>query len=115
MHELSLAQGLVEQLRQTAEAEGATRVTSVTVVIGNYSGVEPDAFEFAFPFATEGTLVDGAELIIDLLPVSVECRQCKTTSHPEPINLVCMKCGSDDVVLQGGREFLIRSVEIDVP
>ncbi len=115
MHELSLAEGLVEQLRQTAEAEGATRITSVTVVIGHYSGVEPDAFEFAFPFAAEGTPVEGAELIIDELPVSVECRRCRSVSHPEPIHLVCMACGSGDVVLKGGREFLIRSVELEVP
>ncbi|WP_372846307.1 hydrogenase maturation nickel metallochaperone HypA [Pontiella sp.] len=115
MHELSLAQGLVEQLEATAAKENATRVVGLQVVIGSYCGVERDAFEFAFPFAAEGTVCEGAELRIEELPVSVRCRRCNAISHPAPILLVCGACGANDVELTGGREFLIRSVELEVP
>ena len=115
MHELSLAQGLVEQLVSTAAAENALRVERIVVVIGKYSGVERDAFEFAFPFAAEGTVVQGATLEIEELPVEVACRHCKLLSHPDPILLHCLECGSGDVELKGGREFLIKSVELEVP
>ena len=115
MHELSLAQGLVEQLEQTAEAEQAIRIERITVVVGKYSGVERDAFEFAFPFAAEGTRSEKAELVIEELPVTIECRQCNAVSNPEPTLLVCRNCGSNDVELKGGREFLVKSVELEVP
>ncbi|VGO19455.1 hydrogenase maturation nickel metallochaperone HypA [Pontiella sulfatireligans] len=115
MHELSLAQGLVEQLEKAAVAENALRVERIIVVIGKYSGVERDAFEFAFPFAAEGTLSERAKLEIEELPVQVECRQCAALSNPEPTLLLCGQCGSNDVELKGGREFLIRSVELEVP
>ena len=115
MHELSLAQGLVEQLEGTASNENAVRIERVTVVIGRYSGVERDAFEFAFPFAAEGTLSEKAELVIEELPVTIECRACKVQTNPEPTLLVCAACGSDNVELKGGREFLIKSVELEIP
>lgn len=115
MHELSLAEDLIEQLTQAAASEQALRVKRVTVTIGKYSGVEPDAFEFAFPFAAEGTVVEGAELVIQELPITVECRICHATSHPEPTQLACSKCHSDDVELKGGREFLIQSAELEIP
>jgi hydrogenase nickel incorporation protein HypA/HybF len=115
MHELSLAQGLVEQLEETAKRESAIRVVGLLVVIGKYSGVERDAFEFAFPFAAEGTLCEGAEMRIEELPVAVQCRRCNATSNPDPLLLVCAACGANDVELTGGREFLIRSVELEIP
>lgn len=115
MHELSLAQGLVEQLEHTAEAEQAVRIERVTVVIGKYSGVERDAFEFAFPFAAEGSKSANAELVVEELPVTVECRQCGSASNPDPTWLVCGNCGSNEVELKGGREFQVRSVELEVP
>jgi len=114
MHELSLAENLVDQLVQTA-AENALRVTRIVVIIGTYSGVERDAFEFAFPFAAEGTTVEGAELIIETSSLCVECRACQAISHPKPTLLICTACGSNDVELTGGREFLIRSAELEIP
>ncbi|VGO12696.1 Hydrogenase/urease nickel incorporation protein HypA [Pontiella desulfatans] len=115
MHELSLAQGLVEQLEQAASMQNALRIDRIVLVIGKYSGVERDAFEFAFPFAAEGTLAENAVLEIEELPVEVECCQCKAVSHPEPTFLLCRACGSNEVKLMGGREFLVRSIELEIP
>lgn len=115
MHELSLAQGMVEQLEQVAVREHAVRVERIHVVIGKYSGVERDAFEFAFPFAAEGSVAEGAELVVEELPASIECKACQAISHPEPTLLICDICGSNEVELRGGREFLIRSVELEIP
>ena len=115
MHELSLAQGLVEEVEKAALAEAALRVTRVVVVIGSYSGVERDAFEFAFPLAAEGTLAESASLVVELQPIRVECRKCGQTSSPEPTLLQCLACGSNEVSLIGGRDFLIRSIELEIP
>jgi len=115
MHELSLAQSLVEQVGHAAEKENAVRVSRIVVVIGKYSGVERDAFEFAFPFAAEGSALEGAELVVEEIPVTVACQSCGARSHPEVVNLACARCGSTRVELVGGREFLVRSVELEVP
>ncbi len=115
MHELSLAQGLVEQVERVAENEGAGRVVRIVIRIGKYSGVERDAFEFAFPCAAENTLAQDVELIIEELPATVVCCSCKAISHPEIANLACTRCGSTKVEITGGHEFLIQSIELELP
>lgn len=115
MHELSLAQGMVEQLEAAANAEKALRVIRVVVALGPYAGVERESLAFAFPFAAEGTLAAAAELVVETVPARVACSQCGAVSHPEPTLLRCMACGSDQVRITGGHEFHIVSVELEVP
>lgn len=115
MHELSLAQDLVEHVARVAKSENATRVERIVVLIGRYSGVERDAFEFAFPFASEDTLAEGAELVIEECLATVRCGSCSSTSQPPTTHLICGHCGSTEVVLTNGREFMIQSIQLEVP
>lgn len=114
MHELSLAQSLIEQVLTAAEAEQAVQVVRVVVAIGPYSGVEKTAFEFAFPFAAENTPAEGAELVIEDEPAAMVCTVCHATTRAEPARLVCRQCGSDQVTLQGGHAFLVREIELKI-
>ena len=114
MHELSLAQSLVEQIQSAAAAENAVRVLRIVVEIGPYAGVETVAFEFAFPFAAEDTLAADAELVVEEVPAMVECDACRATSRCEPTRLICPACGSDRVEIRGGHEFLIRAIELEI-
>jgi len=113
MHELSLACSLVEEAEKVLMAESAERATRVTVGIGAFSGIEIDAFEFAFPMATENTRLAGAELRIQAIPASVRCRICGKESTPTFPRFNCAHCESDDIELLGGREFNIQSMEIE--
>lgn len=115
MHELSLAQDMVEQISLTAERENAVLVARVVVVIGAYSGVEREAFEFAFPFAAENTVAEGAELVVEEVPPRAVCGRCSSEFVPNLQCLICDECGSDKVTLHGGREFLIRSLDLEIP
>ena len=114
MHELSLAQSLIEQVLAAAEAENAQRVLRVVVAVGPYSGVEKPAFEFAFPFAADGTSAAGAELVIEDAPAGIECNSCHATTRANPTQLVCPGCGSDRVVIKGGHDFLVREIELQI-
>lgn len=114
MHELSLAQRLIEQVVAAAEAENAARVLRVIVAMGPYSGVEKTAFEFAFPFAADGTSAAGAELVIEEVPATIVCDRCHATNRAHPTRLVCPRCGSDRVDLKGGHTFLVREIELEV-
>ena len=115
MHELSLAKGMVDQVLLAAASENASRVARIEVVIGPYSGVERDAFEFAFPFAAEGTILQTAELILKESPATVTCHTCRMQTHPDIMNLACVHCGSTEIEITAGREFRIQSIEMEVP
>ncbi len=113
MHELSLACSLIEEAEKVLDAENAARAICVTIGIGKLSGIELDAFEFAFPMAAEGTRLEKAELVINDLPITVRCRKCEKESNPDFPRCVCTFCESDDIELLGGREFNIQSMEIE--
>ena len=112
MHELSLVQALVEQVEQIRTREKAETVSSITVNIGALSGVDRDAFEFAFPLVVEGTAAAGAVLMIAETPAEVTCEQCGERSQPDLDDFHCAKCESRRVRITAGRDFLIQSVEL---
>ncbi|CAN5210183.1 hypothetical protein BH09ACT12_BH09ACT12_00680 [soil metagenome] len=65
MHELAVLQSIVETV---CEHAGSSVVTTVRLGIGLQSGVSPAALEFCFELATRDTVLDGAELVMDVLP-----------------------------------------------
>lgn len=61
MHELGISRNIVAIV---AEAACGRRVRRITLEIGALSGVVPEAIEFAFDLAAEGTPAAGAVLDI---------------------------------------------------
>jgi hydrogenase nickel incorporation protein HypA/HybF len=112
MHELSLATALVGQLERLCEAQGPARVVSVRLRLGALSGVDREAFVFAFPLAAEGTCAAGAKLVFEELPAEVTCEACGARSAVAGVALRCGACGSDRVQLVAGREFETVSAEL---
>ncbi len=113
MHELSLAEALVEQLTEVANREGAQKIVSIDLELGAMSGVEREPFEFSFPIVARGTIAEGAELRFDEVPLRVSCRACGESTGPEYPYVVCEACGSNDVEVVGGKDFKVKSMEVD--
>ncbi len=113
MHELAVCQGLLRQVETIACEHGAERVTRIVVRIGPLSGVEPDLLAGAFPLAAAGTRAATAELVIERLPVRVQCNTCGAESEATPNRLLCAACGDWHTRLVGGDEILLASVELD--
>ncbi len=70
MHELSIACSIVEAVEEEIRNHRSAAVSSITVRIGEFSGVVPEALEFAWQPATEGTRAAGALLRIETVPGS---------------------------------------------
>ena len=115
MHELSIAEALVSQLKDVARDQSATHVLALTVDVGPLSGLDPEALQFAFPMAAEDTVAAGATLHIQKTEAELECRGCKRRSRPTFPIFACSHCGSTDVEVHGGRELLLKSVELELP
>lgn len=113
MHELSIAQALVEQLEGIAAENNALRVLSVKLDVGLLSGVDHEALHMAFPFASEGTVAEGAGLDITDIDPKAMCGECGKESIPEFPFMVCGHCGSQDLTVLAGRELVIKSAELD--
>ena len=108
MHELAVAESIVAAVD---EKLGGTPVRRVLVEVGRLSGVVPDALRFCWELATSGTGLDGAELDIVRTPGSGRCRDCAHEFDTDDFLAMC-RCGSVDIEVIGGRELLIREVEV---
>ncbi len=112
MHELSVCQALLDQVRDTAQAHQADGVGMITVRIGPLSGVEPDLLQQAFTIARNGPLTSSATLNIERAPVRIRCRDCEQENDARSNRLLCSHCSSYRVDLISGDEMLLARVEL---
>ena len=108
MHELAIAESIVDAV--CARAAGRS-VHRVTVRIGALTAVVPEAMRFCFDLAVEGTAADGARLEIEHRDGAARCRDCGTEVRLTDPILLC-PCGSSDLAVTAGRELQIVSMEV---
>lgn len=113
MHELSLLEGMVEGLQAEARREGFARVHRVRLEVGRLSGAEPEALRFAFGPATEGTLAEGAELVLLDVPGTGLCRACGAEVEIGARFEPCPACGEGFVDVTGGTELRIKDIDVE--
>ncbi|WP_316741640.1 hydrogenase maturation nickel metallochaperone HypA [Streptomyces sp. MK7] len=112
MHELSIATAIVERAEEWARADGTSAVSSVTVRVGELSGVVPDALDFAFEVAREGTALAGARLVVEQVTARAYCDPCAAEfAVGMPPFFWCPRCDRPSHDLRGGRELEITAVE----
>ena len=112
MHEMSICQGLINQVERIAREKGASRVESIVLSIGPLSGVEPELLNRAFEIACAETVAENSVLEIETGPVVVECRKCGASGAAEVNRLLCPSCGDWQVNLVQGDEMLLLRLEL---
>ena len=113
MHELAICQALINQIESIAAERNASRAVSIVIGMGPLSGVEAQLLEHAYPVASAGSVAEGAELVIEKLPVRVRCSQCDKESDALPNTLLCKHCGDWRTTLVSGDELMLMSVELE--
>lgn len=112
MHELSVCQAMLREVARVAAGRDAAAVRRIVLRLGPLSGVEPDLLAEAFPLARAGTVADGAELVIERLPIRVRCDTCGAETEAAANRLLCAACGDWRTRLISGDELLLVSVEL---
>ena len=113
MHEMSLAEGVLQLVEDTARRESAKRVKLVVLEIGRLSSVEPEAIKFCFEAVTHGSIAQGAALEIIAVPGAGWCMQCAETVPMSELYGACPKCDSHQVQPTGGTEMRVKEIEIE--
>jgi hydrogenase nickel incorporation protein HypA/HybF len=113
MHEMSVAQNVIDIVRQHVPPADEPRVSAVRVRLGGLSGVVADSLEFCFGAMVAGTLLAHACLEIEHVPTVCECRDCSTRFEPESWLFRCPSCASGRVRLVSGRDLQVVHVELN--
>jgi hydrogenase nickel incorporation protein HypA/HybF len=108
MHELGIAQEIIEIVANRA---GDARVTRVHLEIGQHALVLPDSIRFCFDLCSEGTVVEGATLQIDTIPGLARCRECGSDVVLDQPFATC-SCGGSDMQWVSGDEIKIKEMEV---
>ena len=113
MHELSIAQAIVDAVEEEAKQAEATRVVSVSLELGELSGVVEHSLRFCFPIATRGTLMELAELEIERVEGRGWCAECETEFAMMAMLGQCPTCGGFASEIRAGQELTITGLVVE--
>ncbi len=114
MHELSVTQGILTVAVEAAQQNGGGRIMAVDLVIGELTSIVDDSVQFYFDILSRETLAEGATLRFQRQPGTATCRDCGHQFEVRaPLAPLCPACESTYLRVTGGREFYIKSIEVD--
>ena len=111
MHEMSIAQSVLDIVLQESRNHKVNRVLSVAVKVGELSAVETESLRFCFDFLTKGTPAEGATLDIERVQVTCRCQECGSKFTVQELVFSCPSCQSSKVEMLSGRELSVESFE----
>lgn len=114
MHETAIVGGLMRILEKQASRHDVRRVKRVLVKVGRLRAVEPQQLCSCFEMFAEGTVADGAELIVEVIEVRGRCRRCSREFDVPRYSFKCPDCASGDIEVIQGQELYIESFEADL-
>lgn len=110
MHELSLCQAIAGVVKPHAAGRP---VRVVRLQVGALRQVVPDALTFCWSLVREFEDMDDAHLELEWVPAQVLCRSCGAESQiASRFSVACPGCGSADVQVTHGEEFMVTSIEV---
>ena len=108
MHEVGIARGILQAVAERVRDRSSVR--DITVRLGPFSGVEPEALQFAFEALRAGLLTGRARLVLELTPATGDCPDCgRDIPLPVP-GPCCPRCRKPLTSVRGGDEMILVSV-----
>jgi hydrogenase nickel incorporation protein HypA/HybF len=110
MHEMSIAEALLEQVKRHLPPAAALR--RVEVRVGPMRMIEPQAMQWAWQAVTRESPHAGAELQLQMLPWRLECPECQKRWDTADLFEAC-SCGCETAHPLGGDELELLALDID--
>ena len=113
-HEVDMTRALILSLRDWHAGQSKSRpIRRVLLLVGQFTGVEPDLLRSAFARQKLDTaFLREAELVIRESPFVAHCRGCNQDYQPDiGLRYACPTCGAAMDEIRSGRELKIERVE----
>ncbi len=112
MHELGIAQNIVETVLLEMKNRQLSEVSAVAVKIGVLTDVDPEALSFGFDILARETPLGPARLNVLRIPVRGVCDSCSEKFEIDGYVFVCPRCESRSITLTSGTELDIAYLEV---
>lgn len=115
MHEYPATVAIIEIAERHARRHGASRVSAIRLVVGENSGYLPECMELYFDIIAGEGACKGARLEFERVKPLLRCRKCGAHFQRKPFEFACPEpgCGGEGWPTDIGREFFVKSIEID--
>lgn len=113
MHEMSIAQNILEIVETALRENPGSRLKKVLVKTGELVAVVPDSLQFCYQAITAGTPLEGSELVIEVIPTRALCDSCGKEFKVESFFFVCPHCESARVKVLSGQELQVSELEVE--
>ena len=110
MHELSIAEALVDIVQRHARGRA---VTEVEVQVGALRQVVPAALAFAFELVARETVAQDARLVLHEVAAAGRCAACGTEQELDGLPLTCRACGGWELRITRGEELRVEALVCD--
>ena len=111
MHELGTVFYVIREVEQVVEENHLTKVASVTLEIGEVSGIIPYYLTDCWQWAIQKSqYLKEAELKIETVPAVTFCEDCKQTYPTVKYAKICPHCKSEHTYLVSGNEYNIKEI-----
>jgi hydrogenase nickel incorporation protein HypA/HybF len=113
MHEMGIANSVLDSVRIEALRFPGRHVCKVGVRIGELAGVDPEAMRFCFEALVRDTDLEPLELEIDFRPRRHQCQLCGNFFAARIDDFACPKCGETESRFVEGDELELVYLEVE--
>lgn len=112
MDEREIASSVLAVVDQAAYQHSVSRILIVHLAIGGRRVFDPERLQAAFAQAARGTVAEGAQLSVKVLPVRHRCMNCGLTFDAGPADTSCPNCIHPHTEMIGGEELRLVDMEL---
>lgn len=113
MHELSVVMNIVNMATEKAKEERVAAIDEIELDIGKLSGIEMNAFEFAWEQGVKGTILENAVMTVNRIEGKARCTGCKTEFTIGQFYDSCPVCGQYATTILQGEELRVKSLVVN--
>ena len=113
MHEMSIAESVLQIIEDKARADGYARVKAVWLEIGQLAAVEKESLRFCFDVVTRDSVARDARLEIIETAGQGWCTDCARNVPLPALYEPCPNCGSFQIQVTGGDEMRVKELEVE--
>ncbi|HLH06105.1 MAG TPA: hydrogenase maturation nickel metallochaperone HypA [Terriglobales bacterium] len=113
MHELSIAESILDAVERQAADHPDARFHKIGLRIGELSGIDADALNFSWHAVTQDTSYQQTALEIEFCPRRHRCEQCGQQFTVHDYRTDCPRCRDTNTTCIGGEELDIAYLEVE--
>lgn len=113
MHEMSIANSILEAVRREAQKCPDAQPVKVGVRIGEMAAIDQEALSFCFEALAHETDLEGLQLEIEICPRRHRCRGCQSEFTVRDYDFECPECGSVSSDCISGDELRLSYLEVE--